>query len=539
MDDTITFMSYNSTGLDSVKVKFSLDLCEKYDVDFLSIQEHFKFVNTDRYFKTGFTDFTSYVVPGHRAPGQMSGRAKAGLAQLCRRELELKKVRVSTTNFRLQAQVLELPTSRVLWLNTYIPPDPQLQQYDDSELQELLEEVKDILRSEQFDDLVWGSDLNWDPSRNNQCTRSMAAFVQEVGLVSLWDTYPVPYTHVHTDGRSTSVLDHFLISPRLLPLVEGCGIVERGDNRSRHCPVWLKLKLGSLPIRKPSPRWVPKRPAWGKASADQQLVYKNSLEEKLAQLQTQADQLQCLQCQDMHCKDSLHSEGRDSLMLDILTAIIEASHSSIPMYGGCWVGDKRPGVSVPGWSREVKPFRDDSIYWGDLWKNAGRPNSGWLHQMYGEARKQYHHAVLRVRRKREEHQAEELLVAAMEGEVQLLKEMKNIRKGKHAGNCDLPEIVGGVVGHGNISEMFKETYSELFNSAPSVVEMADLKTDLEDMIGLAAGDDVSKVTGLIVKEAVNKLKPNKTDVSGGYMSDALKQAPDILYDQLAIIFRYS
>ena len=76
-------------------------------------------------------------------------------------------------------------------------------------------------------------------------------------------------------------------------------------------------------------------------------------------------------------------------------------------------------------------------------KNAGRPNTSWAHQMYVEARKQYHHAVLSVRRKRDEHQAEELLVAAMEGDVQLLKEMKTIRKGRHAGNCELHDTVGG------------------------------------------------------------------------------------------------
>ena len=536
-DETVTFMSYNSTGLDSVKIKFSLDICENYDVDFLAIQEHFKFVNTDKYFKSGYSNFRSYVIPGHRAPGQMSGRAKAGLAQLSRGELDVKKVRVVTTNFRLQAQVLELPTSRELWLNTYLPTDPRLQQYDDSELQEVLEEVRNILNNIQFDDLVWGSDLNWDPSRNTQFSRTLDAFVRELGLVSLWDTHPVPHTHVHTDGRSTSVLDHFVLSPRLLPLVESCGIVERGDNRSRHCPIWLKLKLGSLPVRKPSPRWVPKRPAWSKATDDQKNAYKHSLEQKLVQLQHHAGQSQCLGCQSLQCKDILHSELRDSYMLDILTAIIESSHLTLPMYGGCWIGKNRPGVNVPGWSREVKPCRDDSIYWGDMWKNAGRPNTGWVHEMYLAARKQYHQAVLKVRRQREQHQAEELLVAAMEGDVQLLKEMKTIRKGKHGGSCELPDSVGGAVGEDNIAEMFKEAYEKLYNSAPSQGEMTDLKAEMEQLMGIADKDQVFKVTGVIVKEAVAKLKPGKTDVSGSYVSNALKHAPDLLYDQLANIFR--
>ena len=129
MMDSVTFMSYNSTGLDTAKISFTTDICDEYEVDFLAIQEHFKFINSDKFFKRGYSDYTSYVIPGHRAPGQVMGRAKAGLAQLCRKDYSIRKIRVTTTGFRVQAQVVELPTSRILWLNTYLPPDPQLQHY--------------------------------------------------------------------------------------------------------------------------------------------------------------------------------------------------------------------------------------------------------------------------------------------------------------------------------------------------------------------------------------------------------------------------
>ena len=185
-------------------------------------------------------------------------------------------------------------------------------------------------------------------------------------------------TDIHTDGRSRSVSDHFLLSPRLTPLVDSCGIVKWGDTRSRHCLVWLRLKLGSLTVRKPRLKWVPRRPAWSKATSDQEKQYKYSLEQRLVQLQQQVDHLPGLGCQNIHCRDVEHSEFRDRDMLDILTGIIEAFNSSLTMYGGCWIRDNRPG-----WSREVKPHRDNSVYWGELWKN-----SGWLHCMYAEARRQ-------------------------------------------------------------------------------------------------------------------------------------------------------
>ena len=57
------------------------------------------------------------------------------------------------------------------------------------------------------------------------------------------------------------------------------------------------------------------------------------------------------------------------------------------------------------------------------------------------------------------------------------------------------------------------------------------------LIGVAAKEEVSKVTGAAVKEAVAKLKLKKTDVTGSFVSDALKNSPDIMFDQLATVFR--
>ena len=45
------------------------------------------------------------------------------------------------------------------------------------------------------------------------------------------------------------------------------------------------------------------------------------------------------------------------------------------------------------------------------------------------------------------------------------------------------------------------------------------------------------MTGAIVKEAISRLKPKKVDISGSFVSDALKNAPDLLSDQLATVFR--
>ena len=67
--------------------------------------------------------------------------------------------------------------------------------------------------------------------------------------------------------------------------------------------------------------------------------------------------------------------------------------------------------------------------------------------------------------------------------------------------------------------------------------MATLFRSVEQLINPGSLEEVARVTGSVVKLAVSKLKPQKSDVSSSFTSDALLHAPDILFDQLATIFR--
>ena len=89
---TLNFMSYNSTGFDSVKIDWIKDLIKTCDIDLLQIQEHFKASKSvETFFKRQFYNNDSYVIPAHRETFQESGRAKGGLAQLTTKNLDIKK----------------------------------------------------------------------------------------------------------------------------------------------------------------------------------------------------------------------------------------------------------------------------------------------------------------------------------------------------------------------------------------------------------------------------------------------------------------
>ena len=119
------------------------------------------------------------------------------------------------------------------------------------------------------------------------------------------------YTHIHTDFTSTSVLDHFLVSESLLPLVEECQVLHRGNNLSRHSPILLKLRVGDIPIKKKANTWKPRKPAWNKVTEGMMENYKADLEERLKARPIP----DCLHCVDPHCRNQGHTEGRDSTCL--------------------------------------------------------------------------------------------------------------------------------------------------------------------------------------------------------------------------------
>ena len=80
-----------------------------------------------------FPNNDSYVVPGERFVGKDSGRAMGGLSQLSAKNLSVRKEHVTTSQWRIQAQILHCAGGqRILWMNAYFTTDPRVRNYDDS-----------------------------------------------------------------------------------------------------------------------------------------------------------------------------------------------------------------------------------------------------------------------------------------------------------------------------------------------------------------------------------------------------------------------
>ena len=313
------------------------------------------------------------------------GVPMGGLAQLVRRKMNIKIKNLIIENFRIQAQIIEFPCSKLLWLNVYFPTDPLTVNFDDSELQETLRDIEKVMDESEYDDVILGGDLNWDNRRNSGFSETMRDFVERVGLISVWDKFPVSFTHVHTDLKSTSILDNFLVNERLLDLVEDAGVLHLGDNLSRHSPIMLKLNMGAIPTkpdRKEQPK--PRRPDWFKATPEHIAEYTEILDNKLNVLMYP----ESIFCTDTHCTDHQHQQDRDSHVIDVLTSMVEASHRAIPLTKAR--SRKAAASNIPGWNLHVEPFRQDALFWHSIWLGADKPNSGQLYQLMCWSRNKYH-----------------------------------------------------------------------------------------------------------------------------------------------------
>ena len=439
----------------------------------------------------------------------------------------MRKDRVLTTNPRIQAQILNFDPSRLLWINSYLPNDPLTVEFDEEELLEVLTEIEQILDNTQFDDVLWCGDLNWEMTRQTGFSVTVRTFLDRLGLTSLWEHHEVDYTHVHTDDKSFTSLDHFVCNERLLPLVKDCGVCHFGDNNSRHSPIVVKLDMGALPLREKTSEVKPRRPAWYKASEVQIAKYKADLRGRLQAIPVPA----CLDCSDVKCESESHTRVRDDFVLDNLSAVIEASHATIPMVGGR-PGSVRPDSGVmPGWQDVVALQQKDSVFWHSVWQSAGRPSSGELYHVMRSTRAKYHTA----RKATDKIKAQKLFEASSAGGSDLFKEMKKSHGGKHSPG--LPENVAGANGEEEICEKFRTVYSTLYNSADSSDKMTVVKQRIEEGIKEDSSMEAEKITCEVVKMAAVTMKKCKGDVSGSFTSDAIRNAPDILFENLASVFR--
>ena len=195
------------------------------------------------------------------------------------------------------------------------------------------------------------------------------------------------YTYHDPANGSYSCIDHFHISSGLCDLTQHIRRCNIPLNPSKHMPVLLELdvKIMHKNIIVDSTDDREKPIAWHKICDADVDRYKKAQDWILKGLDT----YEVTKCKDVKCTDEEHRKQID----DLCEQLVEC----------CLVSDRfLPRVKLkksnkPYWREEVQPYKTDSIWWHNLWKQCGEPRDGVIHESKTEAHRQYRYATRRYR----------------------------------------------------------------------------------------------------------------------------------------------
>ena len=162
--------------------------------------------------------------------------------QLSSKDTDLSISRIISKSFRLQVQKLNLNNLSILWINVYFPVDGG----DTDELSSLLAEIELLVESEGVSSVMLGGDLNYEVNRTTEHANIIKTWLIKMDLISVWDHYPIDFTHHHIDYSSMAVLDHFCVTTDLLNAVTSVGVYHHAEQFSRHDPIWVTFDFGQL-----------------------------------------------------------------------------------------------------------------------------------------------------------------------------------------------------------------------------------------------------------------------------------------------------
>ena len=162
---------------------------------------------------------------------------------------------------------------------------------------------------------------------------------------------------------------------------------------------------------------------------------------------------------------------------------------------------------------------------------ADEPLTTVLHKIMKRSKNIYHFLIRKCKRMVDTLKRVKLMDACINGQGNLFGEIKKLRKSS-------PTVANAIHGISDEkSKHFADIYGILYNSVDDQVSLHRILRRVNCNISSISNVEVTKVTPAIVYEAINHLKGNRNDPAFQFTSDWLLNAPAILYDHIACVFR--
>ena len=530
---SLCVISYNSRGFCRYKQEFLRLLCSSQivgtSIHILCVQENFILRANSYKIINALPDFFSVIKPAVKNSFD-SGRPKNGMVIAVPRYINGTFEDVSPNYWRLQAIIIRCSSYKLLIINSYFPVDPKTINFNDEELLETLNHIRHVLNTNQFNQVLWAGDINADFFRNTGHVNTIKQFVDEYNFQCSWELFSTDFTNIHEiNGIShTSTIDHFFWSPGLTGNVLDAGVIHHPSNLSDHSPIYCKVNIAEIDSESITAKIksAPK-PSWKNSSCDEKAEYIDHLRNLLDGVNVPKN---VTECENVHCKDADHIAQTDHLVAELLECVDKAADQNLHKANpNRRKSAKKP--SIPGWNDLVKPYKDDSFFWHQVWVSAGRPINNVLHSVMKRTRNLYHFHLKKCKKAENSIRRNKLLDACLNGNGNIFAEIKKMRMSE-------PVVASTMDGKKEkIEEHFKNVYENLYNSVDDEDNISDIMNDVNDGINDSHLFDVKKVTPGVVKATTMQLQDCKSDPVHIFNSDCLKNAPDLFFQHLSSVIK--
>ena len=237
-----------------------------------------------------------------------------------------------------------------------------------------------------------------------------------------------------------------------------------------------------------------------------------------------------MSCNNINCNE--HGDYIIQKLEEAIDIFKFSANSTIP---NKTYNSKNKGIH--GWNHFVKPYKDESLFWHDIWKNVGSPTSGPLADKRRLTRSKYHWAVNMAKRDTEmlilNDSAKQL---ASKSFREFWKSMKRLK----GTNRVTSNVIDGICNDQDIANNFQDIYKNLYNSVDNkdlnkVVNRVNKLVTNQCNSGKCSSSHCHKITKDLVQKAIFNLKSGKDDETCYLTSNHFIYASELAIEKLSII----
>ena len=459
------------------------------------------------------------------------GRPYGGLAILTHNKFSFMIKPIKTNSNRILAIELVNDNVKILLIDIYFPNDDgTISSYN--EVGEILDEVSGLKNIYINHEFLMAGDFNIDFNRRSINCELMKQFLNYESLYcsEFSSNCNNEFTYESWNG-SRSIIDHFVLNSFFKNCIIKSEIIIDGLNLSDHNAILLKVDITTHKYNKAGCYNKKKKSIinWKKAKVEHVTQYKYNLDDLLSNVIIDSS---VVNCAEFNCTN------HENQIMDLLNNVVDimklSAELSIPRNN---INNKNKRNGLPGWNEIVKPFRDRSIFWSNLWKDSGCPINNEVDRCRKYARVQYHKAIKFI--KTNEDKIISNNVSNTLCNNNFIEFWSQIRRIKGI-NKNIPSVVDNKHNENDINKIFFDKYNKLYNSYNDKDSFNQYikNKGLDNIRDCSTGKCKShhKVDIMDTIKAIKKLKKDKNDYIYELSSDYLINGTNKLYGILAIIY---